>query len=400
MRGLLFVAAALGGLLGAVNISFAQTWRQTTAPTDNFYAVASSGDGNKLVAVPFLTACKFYVSTNAGVSWITNSSTGLVQPVSSADGTRCAGMMTYTGLHVSTNSGILWQPAGVLTGLDNFGNTALSADGNTIVVPVGNTLNISTNFGVTWISENAPSGGLIMIPANSSNWLIANTHTAQNANIYTSTNMGTTWMTNSLPSTNVTAFATSADGNKIIACENSTTGSPTYVPGNIYISTNSGGSWVKSFAPSNSWTSVASSADGSKLVAVANPLQPLRPLQVGGIYTSTDGGKTWVSNSVPITSWIAVASSADGNKLVAAVQGGGIYTSYSKPSPQLNVASMSNTLTFSWTLPSTNLVLQQSSDLASWSLVTNAPVLNYTNLQYQVSLAPTNNNGFFRLISQ
>ena len=350
MRGLLFVAAALGGLLGAVNISFAQTWRQTTAPTDNFYAVASSGDGNKLVAVPFLTAGKFYVSTNAGVSWITNSSTGLVQPVSSADGTRCAGMMTYTGLHVSTNSGILWQPAGVLTGLDNFGNTALSADGNTIVVPVGNTLNISTNFGVTWISENAPSGGLIMIPANSSNWLIANTHTAQNANIYTSTNMGTTWMTNSLPSTNVTAFATSADGNKIIACENSTTGSPTYVPGNIYISTNSGGSWVKSFAPSNSWTSVASSADG--------------------------------------------------NKLVAAVQGGGIYTSYSKPSPQLNVASMSNTLTFSWTLPSTNLVLQQSSDLASWSLVTNAPVLNYTNLQYQVSLAPTNNNGFFRLISQ
>jgi hypothetical protein len=115
--------------------------------------------------------------------------------------------------------------------------------------------------------------------------------------------------------------------------------------------------------------------------------------------TSTNSGATWVSNSVPKNQFFSVVSSADGNKLAAVVPGG-IYTSYSKPSPQLNVASVSNTLTFSWTLPTTNLVLQQTSDLASWSVVTNPPVLNYTNLQYQVSLAPTNNNGFFRLISQ
>ena len=209
--------------------------------------------------------------------------------------------------------------------------------------------------------------------------------------------MGASWTTNSLPSTNVTAFASSADGNKIIACEYYTTGSPTYAPGNIYISTNSGLSWLKTLAPSNSWTGVASSADGSKLVAVANSALTLVPLHVGGIYTSIDGGNSWVSNSAPITNWVSVTSSADGNKLVAAVSGGGIYTAYYPPSPQISALPSATNVTLFWITPSTNFVLQQSVDLTTWSVVTNAPVLNFTNLQYQVSLTPSNSSAFFRL---
>jgi len=392
MRLMLNVAVIVGGLLGAADSSFAQTWTKfLTLPNTNWYSVASSSDGSKLVAAPVNTAGKFYVSTNAGVSWITNNSSGLVQPVTSADGTRWSSMRANTGLYVSTNSGILWQATGTLTGYDNFGNTAMSADGSTIAVAP---LLIGTH---QWSSVNAPSGGMIALPENGSKWIIANTHATQSANIYTSTNMGASWTTNSLPSTNVTAFASSADGNKIIACEYYTTGSPTYAPGNIYISTNSGLSWLKTLAPSNSWTGVASSADGSKLVAVANSALTLVPLHVGGIYTSIDGGNSWVSNSAPITNWVSVTSSADGNKLVAAVSGGGIYTAYYPPSPQISALPSATNVTLFWITPSTNFVLQQSVDLTTWSVVTNAPVLNFTNLQYQVSLTPSNSSAFFRL---
>lgn len=46
-----------------------------------------------------------------------------------------------------------------------------------------------------------------------------------------------------------------------------------------------------------------------------------------------------------------------------------------------------------------NFVLQQNQDLTpgNWVTLTNKPTLNYTNLNYQLSLSPTNTEGFFRL---
>jgi hypothetical protein len=79
------------------------------------------------------------------------------------------------------------------------------------------------------------------------------------------------------------------------------------------------------------------------------------------------------------------------------VNGGGIFTVQTTPSLQLNLASSSGNLTFSWTLPSTNFILQQSSDLISWTDVTNTPALNLTNLKNQISLSPSNSIGFYRL---
>jgi hypothetical protein len=67
------------------------------------------------------------------------------------------------------------------------------------------------------------------------------------------------------------------------------------------------------------------------------------------------------------------------------------------PDPQLNLTPSGTNLQLSWTVPSTNFVLQQSPDLMSWSVPTNTPVLNLTNLQYQVTLLPTNTSGFYRL---
>ncbi|HEU6448663.1 MAG TPA: hypothetical protein VFV23_09535 [Verrucomicrobiae bacterium] len=61
---------------------------------------------------------------------------------------------------------------------------------------------------------------------------------------------------------------------------------------------------------------------------------------------------------------------------------------------------VSNNLNFSWLIPSTNFVLQQSFDLANWATLTNSPTLNFTDLNEELSLTPTNNSGFFRLIAQ
>ncbi len=100
------------------------------------------------------------------------------------------------------------------------------------------------------------------------------------------------------------------------------------------------------------------------------------------------------------TFWPSIASSADGNYLVAVVNGGGIWTLQTTPSPQLNLTPASNNLAFSWLVPSANFVVQQSPDLVSWSSVTDTPALNLTNLNNELSISPSNSSGFFRLISQ
>jgi len=121
------------------------------------------------------------------------------------------------------------------------------------------------------------------------------------------------------------------------------------------------------------------------------------------IYTSTNSGITWVSNNVPNDSWISVASSADGGEQLVAPLGDQsfkpqpIYISQTWPSPHLNLTPSSTNLTLGWTVPSKNFVVQQSADLTSWSVATNPPGLNLTNLQNQIILSPTNRSGFYRL---
>jgi hypothetical protein len=63
----------------------------------------------------------------------------------------------------------------------------------------------------------------------------------------------------------------------------------------------------------------------------------------------------------------------------------------------MNITPTNGNYTLSWTVPSTNFVMQQSSNLISWSNVTNTPALNLTNLQNQVMLSPSNSSGFYRL---
>jgi hypothetical protein len=94
-----------------------------------------------------------------------------------------------------------------------------------------------------------------------------------------------------------------------------------------------------------------------------------------------------------------VACSADGNELMATGTNG-IWISKTPAAPQLDFAPANNGLFFSWIVPSTNMALQESPDLDTWTTLTNCPALNSATLQEQLTLASGNNKGFFRLISQ
>ncbi len=193
-----------------------------------------------------------------------------------------------------------------------------------------------------------------------------------------------TWAPTVAPSHGSSSIASSADGTHLVAAADS-----------IYLSTNTGASWTEKNISGNPYVSlVASSADGSKLIAISS----------GGsqISTSTDYGNDWATTNFTTQRWYSVAASADGNELLASESKGGVWIYQVAPRPEMNIAISSNTLALSWLVPSTNLVLQENSGLmsANWVTLTNVPALNFTNLDNQITLAPTNASGFFRLSSR
>jgi hypothetical protein len=200
--------------------------------------------------------------------------------------------------------------------------------------------------------------------------------------IYTSTNYGVPWRSINLTNQIWSSIACSADGSKLMAVA---------LNGPVYVSTNSGTVWTPASSPiATNWLSVAASADGTKFTAEAFG---------GNIYTTTNLGVSWMLDNAPNTNWAGVTLSADGNKMATVVFGGGIYTAQFMPAPQLSLMPTNGSLGISWIIPSANFVLQQSSDLATtnWSLVSNAPVLNLTNLQNQLALPLPAGNAFYRL---
>jgi hypothetical protein len=409
MKTFRILLVALTALLTA-NSAFAQTWTLTSAPVNDCQSVASSADGTRLAAGA--AGGPVFTSTDSGVTWTSNRVADAYfwnSIASSADGTKLVALAVSsspgTTIYTSTNAGVDWVSNSIPN--HNLIAVASSADGSKLVAVVGATVTTtpgsvtngpiftSTNSGVTWQQSGAPIEYWSCIASSADgNTLAAGTLGLNTQGLltlggclYVSTNAGATWLQTSAPTNDWWAsIACSADGSKLIAAARS-----------IYTSTNSGVTWTSNNVPPSPWTSVASSADGSKLVAVSETIP---------IYISTNSGATWMSNNVPNNVWTSVASSADGAKLVAAagfdLANPGIYTSYSTPSPVLNITAPTGNVGLSWIVPSTNFVLQQNLDLTTtnWADVTNPPVLNLTNLQNEIILSPTNSSGFYRLKTQ
>jgi hypothetical protein len=385
------------------NSVFAQTWVQTSAPSNLWSSVACSADGSKLVAVGGVSAyysllCPICISTNSGQTWIEGSvPTNIWGAVAiSADGLKMVaaggGLSNPTTFYTSTNGGISWLTTN-LSVLNSCVSVASSGDGSKIYAlsMVGGSF-MSTNSGKDWTSFSIPGGADQIASSSDGAKLIAGGNCVGNGLLFTSTNSGMTWITHNT-TLGYWLVASSADGSKLVAAD--------WGSGLLCTSTNSGATWVSNNVPIQPWQQVAMSADGTRLIAVSwDGLAD----STGAIYTSVDSGVTWISNNVPNEQWQGAAISADGSELIAVSAGiapnpgtGRIWISHATPSPVMNIMPTNGSLALSWLVPSTNFVLQQSSDLISWSDMTNTLVLNLTNLQNQVSLLPTNSSDFYRL---
>jgi 6-bladed beta-propeller/NHL repeat len=387
-------------------------------PNENWDSVASSADGSVLVAVannnPMLSTPggPIFISTNSGANWALAAgapTNGLWETVAcSADGSKMiaaggGGGSYIFPIYTSPDMGVTWvsNNAPVI----NWQSVASSADGASLVAAaeLNQVIYTSTNSGAVWTqATNAPKVSWFSVALSADGTKLAAVANGS-TNIFTSPDFGATWITNNVPAgpgeiiqRGWSSIASSADGNKLIAAAGGNGAS-----GFIFISTNSGAAWrltatnILSGLVAHPWIYVASSADGSTLAAVSDVASPF-----GVVITSTNSGATWTSNAVPFLDWNAVALSADGAKLVATVgypSTGPIYVSQATPAPILNLSASDNVI--SWTVPSLDFTLQQSSDLSTWTDMTNAPVLNFTTLENQVVLPSPVGNSFFRLKS-
>jgi hypothetical protein len=274
-------------------------------------SVASSADGNKLVAVVGTVlgdTGQIYVSTNAGVSWAARESNRQwVGVASSADGTKLAAIADGGQIFTSTDSGASWtaRETGRL-----WQAVASSADGTKLVAAVfGGQIFTSINSGTNWTARDISRNWYSAASSADGTKMAAVVYDGQ---FYTSTNSGTNWTARDIVR-NWTDVASSADGIRLSA---------TVDGGPILTSVDAGVTWTTNVVPAAPWVTIDCSADGVRLVAAYGDTG-----SPGEIYTSSDSGMTWSKRTSLNQIWFAVASSTDGSRLVAVANGGQIYTS-------------------------------------------------------------------------
>jgi hypothetical protein len=322
-----------------------------------------------------------FTSTNAGATWITNLApsypwTGVA---SSADGNRLVAVSTTGGIW--TNFADAWGPDFQSSPLATFWQCVGSSLSGSNFVAAGIQLTTpviyySTNAGVTW-NKSTGAGGTLKSIAFAGNG--ANVFAAGNA-VLASTNSGASWTALSAPPINF--LACSQNGLKLAGI--STNGN-----GPVYTSANGGLTWATNVVGQASpWTCIASSADGVKLAAATVS---------SGIYSSADSGAHWQTGEAGGLDFTSIASSADGTALVA-VATNYIFTGLA-PLPVLKLAMSGTNALISWptNVAGYSLYLFYKTNLTNslWQFVSPSPVI--TNGVYRVTLPATNSQIFFKL---
>ena len=396
IRRLLHSSAALFAAAGTV---LSQDWVETTAPSNNWASVACSASGAILIAAAGGERGTIYVSSNSGATWseTTAPATNWISVASSADGKHLFVAVNGGNIYLSSDAGGTWTPTGAP--VNNWTSVACSSDGAKALAVAATSLNpyfaqsgpiyLSKDTGVTWTASSAPIAPWISVASSADGTKLL---AVRPFGIGVSTDSGVTWTTtNALGYT--CSIACSAAGDRLLLGG----ADPFHIPfgGALSVSTNCGATWEQPSAYTRGRGAVASSADGIKLLAAGGPV-PLGPGQ-GVIYTSTNGGNSWAETSSPGANWSSVATSADGSKRVAAIYGGGIFMAHSTPGPVLKMRREAQTSVISWVVPPVNYVLQHSFDLTNWMGVPAVPVLNLTNLHYELALPEFSSRTFYRL---
>ena len=341
----------------------------------------------------------------------------------SADGRIICAIPPNARAIISTNSGSTWNTITTnLTGDGFVGGTAVSGDGSkifgTFVTNFIRSVFISTNFGATWTRTAFPRLSFPAVLACSADGMTV-VAAISDSGIYYSTNAGVNCNTSSAPAVIWSTIASSADGGQMVAAA---------VSGSVYFSQDFAATWAPTNLPSQNWNTVCVSSDGKWVGAISSVNSYISSNSgvtwqtnmagrafacsangtcwlIGGtqqIYTSTDNASTWQTN-LSAGPWYSGAVSADGCQMIAIGSSAqGIQLGRLTPSPQLNIQSQDPNVSISWLIPSTNFVLQQSSDVSNpaWTPVSINPTLNFTNLNQQVTVPGNGSNAIFRLSAQ
>jgi len=363
-------------LLGAAVSSFAFSWRQVNG-IPSAVAAGMSADGRVICTVS--SAGNVSISTDSGNNWKYTINNPFFfrggEVAISADGSKiftCLMTNGQIGILKSSDYGKSWtQTSFPSSKYSSNSPVACSADGSIVVTASGiGQILYSANSGANcrtssvlnanWQSLASSAGGARMAAA------------AGNGSIYFSTNFGAMWSAANLSTQSWTSVCLSSDGQWVGAI--STT--------NSYISGNAGVSWATNHIGGSN---IVCSANGTRWIIAGSQ-----------ILSSADSGRTWRTNFDSLQLWDAAAISADGSEVFAAD-----WLGNETPSPQLNLRYQGSTVAVSWLLPSTNFVLQQTTDLTgNWSTVPISPALVFTNLQQEITLPVTTGNAFFRLSAQ
>jgi hypothetical protein len=195
------------------------TW--TTSPVapaavaGSMQGIATSSDGTKLVLTtsqPFSGGLT-YTSTDSGVTWTpgmeTNSWTYVA---SSADGNKLVAVVGAGTVHTSTNAGATWV-LGSVPG-NSWTSVASSADGVYLVLgSLGGQMWRSSDSGVTWVGIGPGIGWQSVASSADGTHLVA---AARLGYLYTSADSGKSW-TGRESIRDWTSVATSASGTKLLA---------------------------------------------------------------------------------------------------------------------------------------------------------------------------------------
>jgi photosystem II stability/assembly factor-like uncharacterized protein len=202
-----------------------------------------------------------YTSTDSGNTWLSNTvpadaSTSWGAAAVSADGiTLIAGAVGSGPVCYSTNQGATWSTNGVPTG--SWYSVVCTADGSKLAATWGggHVVYVSTNSGATWTNNNTVNGFVLACSADGSHLMLGF------SDLYVSTNWGATFTDNgNVFAAGAWPLAASADASRVVALPSI----------GLLLSTNLGLSWKGSYAPTNHWKGMALSADGTKLVAAAD----------------------------------------------------------------------------------------------------------------------------------
>ncbi|MEP6876787.1 MAG: sialidase family protein [Burkholderiales bacterium] len=262
----------------------------------SWYSVTASADGTKLYAG--VSGGSVYASADSGLTWsVTAAPSAYWRALAtSADGQQLiAGNGNNGFLYTSADAGATWTTHGAVAG--QWNGAASSSDGVTLAAANGNgQIYVSTDSGVTftphgpaayWSSVAMSADGVHMIASNSNNGFL-----------YTSADSGQTW-TPGVQQGYWQGVASSSDGSHLAAVDSNNQ--------SLWLSGDSGLTWTQA-SVGGSFSKVAMSADGTRIMTGSQ--------YNGLLYISTDSGANWASHGSN-QQWNSFAISSDASKLVA-----------------------------------------------------------------------------------